>query len=71
MIFPSVWREIFAGRDPQAAAKKLAEMGMLLHDADTYQKSERLPGQWKRSKKFYVVTDAALGVAEIDGGQDA
>ena len=64
LIFPSVWRDIFQGRDASAAAKLLAGMGVLRpRGPGDYQRTCRIPGRGTTTKSFYVINDAALGVA--------
>jgi uncharacterized protein (DUF927 family) len=64
LVHPVTWKEIYSGRDARAAARKLAEMGVLWPTgAGNYQRTMRVPGAKSRQHSFYVVRDEALAAS--------
>jgi putative DNA primase/helicase len=73
LLFPSTWKKIFAGRDAAAAARRLAERGILLATGEgNYQRTCKVPGDTGKSMSFYVITEAVFGGAAppADNGHD-
>jgi putative DNA primase/helicase len=62
LILPEVFRtEVCAGLDPTTVAKVLADRGMLLRDADQYQRPHRIRGKLLR---VYTITAAILSSSD-------